>query len=183
MPETGAACSPAAPRWSSRWPIPPSARASPTTPASWSGEEDRLYGEWVDLALALGITRRHVPDGPAAFRDYFTAMVNDRLECNDTVRLLIDLDHRPLPPPPRWPFPVSAWSGVALPPTVLLRKVGIGSLPPVLRERCGLRWTAADERRFRHFARAMRLADTVMIDRLRTSPIAARAMRTSRPGP
>ncbi|WP_233617573.1 oxygenase MpaB family protein [Actinomadura sp. WAC 06369] len=64
-----------------------------------AAREEALFGEWRDLALALGITERHLPAGPAAFREYFDAMVEDRLECNDTVRLLIDLDRTPLPPP------------------------------------------------------------------------------------
>jgi uncharacterized protein (DUF2236 family) len=139
-----------------------------------------LYEEWARLALALGITERHIPEGPAEFRDYFDAMVRERLEFNDTVRLLIDLDHRPLPPPPRWPMPGFAWSGLAIPSTTVLRKVGVGSLPPVLRERFELPWTASDERRFRHFARTMRMSDSVMIDRLRYSPIASRAMRRAK---
>ncbi|XVQ10022.1 oxygenase MpaB family protein [Spirillospora sp. CA-255316] len=150
----------------------------PLTP----GRERALFGEWRELALALGITERHLPADPDAFRRYFDAMVEERLEYNDTVRLLIDLDRRPLPPPPRWPLPVFAWSGIALPPTVLLRRAGVGALPPVLRERFGLRWTTLDELRFRAFARSMRAADTVMIDSLRYSPIAARAMRGARRG-
>jgi uncharacterized protein (DUF2236 family) len=147
-----------------------------------SDRERALFGEWRELALALGITERHLPAGPDAFREYFDAMVEERLEYNDTVRLLIDLDRKPLPPPPRWPLPVFAWSGIAVPPTVLLRRVGVGSLPPVLRERFGLRWTTLDELRFRAFARSMRAADTVMIDTLRYSPIASRAMRRARRG-
>ncbi|MFI0354802.1 oxygenase MpaB family protein [Actinomadura sp. 9N407] len=141
-----------------------------------------LYEEWAQLALALGITKRHIPEGPEEFRDYFGTVVRERLEFNDTVRLLIDLDHKPLPPPPKWPLPGFAWTGLAVPSTVMLRKLGVGSLPPVLRERFELPWTAGDERRFRHFARTMRMADGVMIDRLRYTPIASGAMRRAERG-
>ncbi|MFD0689460.1 oxygenase MpaB family protein [Actinomadura fibrosa] len=141
-----------------------------------------LYAEWVQLALALGITERHIPATPAAFHDYFDTMVNERLEDNATVRLLIELDRRPLPPPPRWPLPVFAWSGIALPPTRVLGKLGVGCLPPVLRERFGLRWTAGDETRFRLFCRMMRAADGVLVEPLRYTPIASRAMRRARRG-
>ncbi|HEU5029899.1 MAG TPA: oxygenase MpaB family protein [Spirillospora sp.] len=151
---------------------------TPITP----DRERVLHGEWARLALALGITERHIPGSPAAFRDYFDTMVNERLEDNATVRLLIELDRKPLPPPPRWPLPDLAWSGVAGPPTVMLGRMGVGCLPPVLRERFGLRWTPADERRFRLFAQAMRAGDRVLVDRLRYSPIAARAMRRARRG-
>lgn len=145
-----------------------------------AAREKVLFGEWRDLALALGITERHLPAGPAAFREYFDAMVEDRLECNDTVRLLIDLDRTPLPPPPRWPLPDPAWSGIALPTTAVLRRVGIGALPPVLRDRFGLPWSAADERRFRRFAAALRTADRGMVGPLRYSPIASRALLRAR---
>mgnify|MGYP006138928289 CR=1 FL=1 len=46
-------------------------------------------------------------DDPDAFRAYFDDMVENRLEDNATVQLLIELDRRPLPPPPNptphWP--------------------------------------------------------------------------------
>ncbi|WP_037560012.1 oxygenase MpaB family protein [Spirillospora albida] len=139
-----------------------------------------LHEEWTRLGLALGITERHIPESPATFREYVDSMIHDRLENNDTVQLLIELDRRPLPPPPGWPLPASAWGHLATPPSALLRRTGIASLPPVLRDRFGLRWTSADERRFQIFARSMRAGDKVMIDRLRYSPIASRAMRRAR---
>ncbi|MFG2089103.1 oxygenase MpaB family protein [Spirillospora sp. NPDC048824] len=145
--------------------------------------EKALFREWRDLALALGITERHLPAGPAAFRDYFDDMVENRLENNETVELLIRLDRTPLPPPPKWPLPKAAWTGLALPPTRLLRETGIATLPPVLRERFGLRWTAADRLRFEVFARTVRAAGAVAPDRLLQSPIAARAMRSARRAP
>ncbi|MEU8309192.1 oxygenase MpaB family protein [Actinomadura sp. NPDC048955] len=142
-------------------------------------EEATLFREWRDLALALGITGRHLPDGPAAFRAYFDGMVQDRLERNATVELLMRLDREPLPPPPSWPLPKAAWTGIALPPTRLLRATGIAALPPVLRARFGLRWTASDQRRFEVFARGVRLAHTAAPAPLRLSPVAARAVRSA----
>ncbi|MEW2357133.1 oxygenase MpaB family protein [Spirillospora sp. NPDC029432] len=142
--------------------------------------ERALYDEWAELALALGITERHIPEDPAAFRDYFDTMVNERLEDNATVRLLIALDREPLPPPPRWPLPRLAWTGAMAPPAAVLRRAGIGFLPPVLRERFGLPWTAADEHGFRLFSRAMRTADRALADPLRLTPIAARALWRAR---
>ncbi|TDD70302.1 DUF2236 domain-containing protein, partial [Actinomadura darangshiensis] len=143
-------------------------------------KEAALFQEWRDLALALGVTERHLPDGPAAFRAYFDGMVEDRLERNETVDLLIRLDRTPLPPPPNWPLPRAAWTGLALPPTRLLRATGLAALPPVLRERFGLRWTASERRRFEVFARGLRLADAVTPPPLRYSPVAYRAMRSAR---
>ena len=143
-------------------------------------KEAALFAEWRDLALALGITERHLPDGPAAFRTYFDGMVEDRLERNETVDLLIRLDRRPLPPPPNWPLPRAAWTGLALPPGRLLRATGIGTLPPVLRDRFGLRWRPSDQRRLDAFARSVRLAGSLTPAALRYSPVAAGAMRKAR---
>ncbi|MEV4008032.1 oxygenase MpaB family protein [Actinomadura sp. NPDC049753] len=123
-------------------------------------------------------TGRHLPDGPAAFRAYFDGMVEDRLERNATVDQLMRLDREPLPPPPFWPLPRAAWTGLALPPTRLLRATGIASLPPVLRARFGLRWSRSDQRRFEVFARGARLAHAATPAPLRVSPVAARALRS-----
>ncbi|MFD0851355.1 oxygenase MpaB family protein, partial [Actinomadura adrarensis] len=82
------------------------------------GRKQILFDEWRDLARTLGITERHIPESIAAFRDYFDDMVQNRLEYNDTVQLLLDLDEEPLPPPPGWRLPVFAWSGIAIGPTV-----------------------------------------------------------------
>lgn len=143
-------------------------------------KEAALFAEWRDLALALGITERHLPDGPAAFRTYFDGMVEDRLERNETVDLLIRLDREPLPPPPNWPLPRAAWTGIALPPGRLFRATGVATLPPVLRDRFGLRWTSSDQRRFDAFARSVRLAGALTPEPLLYSPVAARARRRAR---
>jgi uncharacterized protein (DUF2236 family) len=147
-----------------------------------SDRERALFGEWRDLALALGITERHLPASPPEFREYFDTMVEERLEHNDTVRLLIDLEREPLPPPPVWPLPALAWSGITLPPSTVLRKVGNGALPPVLRERFGLRWSSADECVFRRFTQSMRMADRVMVGPMRLTPSASYAMLRARLG-
>jgi uncharacterized protein (DUF2236 family) len=143
-------------------------------------KEAALFEEWRDLALALGITERHLPEGPAAFRTYFDGMVQDRLERNETVDLLIRLDREPLPPPPQWRLPTGVWNGLVTPPGRLMRHTGIAALPPVLRERFGLEWTASDQRRFAALARSLRLADRVTPAPLRYSPVAARALWSAR---
>ncbi len=107
-------------------------------------------------------------------------MVRDRLERNATVELLKRLDRVPLPPPASWPLPRAAWTGLALPPTRLLRATGIAALPPLLRERFGLRWTAFDQRRFDLFARGVRLAHAATPAPPHGSPAAARAIRAAR---
>jgi uncharacterized protein (DUF2236 family) len=129
-----------------------------------------LYEEWRGLAGVLGITDRHIPASVGDFESYFADMVDNHLECNDTVRLLLRLDRRPFPPPPSWPLPAAIWTGLATPPTDLIRMITAGTLPPVLRERFGLPWTSADERRLRRLAAVIRTIDRTLPDRFRTFP-------------
>lgn len=142
-------------------------------------EERGLFEEWRELALALGVPAHHVPETPEAFGVYFDTMVAERLEFNGTVRLIIELDRRPLPPPPGWRLPRAAWLVIAVPLAVLMSRGSHGALPPALRERFELPWSPARALRFEAFGGVMRLLDRGLPPRLRISPAAARAMRTA----
>ncbi|MEO3787735.1 oxygenase MpaB family protein [Actinocorallia sp. B10E7] len=146
--------------------------ARPLTPS----EELRLFGEWRDLALALGIPDHHVPGDPEAFAAYFDRMVAERLEFNDTVKLIIELDRRPLPPPPGWRLPSAAWPAIAAPLAVLMRRSSQAALPPVLRERFELPWSPSRALGFQAFTGVMRVLDLGLPSRLRIAPTAAKAM-------
>ncbi len=149
--------------------------AKPLSPS----EERRLFAEWRDLALALGVPERYVPADPEAFAVYFDRMVAERLEFNDTVRLIIELDRRPLPPPPDWRLPSAAWLAIAAPLAVLMRRSSQAALPPVLRERFGLPWSSGRALGFQAFTGVMRVLDRGLPARLRTAPTAAKAMESA----
>lgn len=134
-------------------------------------EEAALYAEWRELALALGVPGHHVPADPAAFRAYFAAMVADRLEDNATVRLILELDRHPMPPPPTWTRPRVLWLAAAAPTAVVLRRASIAALPPELRTRFGLPFTPVQAARFAAFAHGLKALDRTLPDRLRRFPV------------
>ncbi|GAA3203050.1 oxygenase MpaB family protein [Actinocorallia longicatena] len=115
-----------------------------------------LFSEWRALALALGITERHLPADPDAFDAYFAKTASEHLEDNPTVRLIIALDEKPYPPPPSWRLPSPVWNVPALPLAAALRLCTAAALTPELRERFGLSWSPARRRRFDLFAAAAR---------------------------
>jgi uncharacterized protein (DUF2236 family) len=127
---------------------------------------ERLYAEHRALGRIIGVREGDLPDTVTEFGTYFDRMVEDVLEDNETVHDVLASLQRPATPP----IPLlgdRAWRGLRLPITHLLRIATVGLLPPVLRERCGLRWTATQERELRALAAASRAATPVLPKRLR----------------
>jgi uncharacterized protein (DUF2236 family) len=127
---------------------------------------ERLYAEHRALGRIIGVREGDLPDDVTGFRAYFDRMVEDVLEDNDTVHDVLASLERPATPP----IPVlgdRAWSGLRIPIAHLLRIATVGLLPPLLRDRCGLRWTATQERELRALAAASRAATPVLPKRLR----------------
>jgi uncharacterized protein (DUF2236 family) len=102
----------------------------------------RMYSEWRELGAHLGIRDRDLPETYPEFRVYFDTMVQERLEDNETVQGVLETLSRPAPPP----LPQLAQSAFSAVRGVLVRTQSlalVGTLPPVLRKRFGLRWTRA----------------------------------------
>lgn len=131
-------------------------------------EVERFYAHWRRSGRLVGVRERDLPEGWAAFRAYFDRMVEERLEANQAVRDVLETLSQPAPPP--LPFlGDGAWRLARLPAARSLELVTIGLLPPLLRERCGLEWTPARERRFRALGRASRALTPVLPGRLRNT--------------
>lgn len=145
--------------------------------------QQRLYTEWQAIALVLGITDRHIPADLAAFRSYFSEMVEQRLEDNDSVRLILKLDEKPFPPPPGWPMPEPVWTALGTPPAAVLRLATAGTLPSALRERFGIPWTGRHQRRLSALAAITRATDLVLPEVLRYPPETSKAIRAARRSP
>ncbi|GAA2458448.1 oxygenase MpaB family protein [Streptomyces glaucus] len=141
-------------------------------------EERRLYAELLQLGAVLGIDERDMPPTPEDFWPYFDAMVRDQLERTAVAGELLD-PRRPVPPPPgAGPLLRRLWP-VLRPPLARLHVfVTVGLLPPVARERLGLRWTPRDERRLRRFGALVRTLVPLLPERLRFLPV-ARAARSA----
>jgi uncharacterized protein (DUF2236 family) len=64
-------------------------------------------------------------------------------------------------------IPLPVWRAVRVPIAHQLHLATVGMLPPSLRERLGIPWTAGQERGFRALAAASRAATPVMVGPLR----------------
>jgi uncharacterized protein (DUF2236 family) len=127
---------------------------------------ERLYDEHRALGRIIGVREGDLPPDMASFRPYFDRMVADELEDNETVHDVLAALRRPTTPP----IPMlgdRAWKALRLPIAHMLNLATVGLLPPILRERCGLRWTPAQERELRALGAASRAATPVLPKRLR----------------
>jgi uncharacterized protein (DUF2236 family) len=117
---------------------------------------ERMYGEWLQIGELIGIASGELPEDWAGFRDYFDAMVDERLEHSDVVEGVLTTMTRPAPPrlPVLRASPV--WKLARVPLSRPLRLATVGFLPERLRERFGLRWTRAQELELRALGRLSR---------------------------
>lgn len=145
-----------------------------------TADKRRLYAEWRQAGLVLGIRDSHLPDDVEGLRAYIDEKVANKLELNATCsELIATLNLRDVPPPYAM-FPEPVW--VALKPAgrSLLHDTTIGTLPPALREKLGLRWTASDEARLQRVATAVRTASRLVPTRAMHYPLAYQAVRAAR---
>jgi uncharacterized protein (DUF2236 family) len=127
--------------------------ANPMTRA----ETERFYVEFRALGRLLGVRDRDLPETWAEFGVYFDAMVRDRLQHNDVVdEVLASVSKPTAPPVPN--LPDTAWRAFRWPAGRAVKLATIGLLPPMLRDRFGLDWTARDERALRALGAASRAA-------------------------
>jgi uncharacterized protein (DUF2236 family) len=124
-------------------------------------EVEDFWSEWRGLGRLLGVRERDLPPDWSGFRAYFDAMVADRLEHTDSVRDVLEALASPSRPPVP-ALPDGAWRAARVPAARLSALATIGLLPPVLRDRFGLRWTRAQELELRALGRASRAATPVM---------------------
>jgi uncharacterized protein (DUF2236 family) len=127
---------------------------------------ERLYREWLALGRVIGIRDEDLPADWAGFRAYFDRMVEERLEDSDVIHGVLETLTKPAPPP----LPVlrgRAWRAVRWPLARTGALATVGLLPPLLRERCGLRWTAGQERELSALAAVSRAMTPILPKRLR----------------
>ncbi|MGW0931707.1 oxygenase MpaB family protein [Streptomyces sp. NPDC002644] len=132
--------------------------------------EDELaayYREMRDVGRVWGLKEHHLPPDWEAFRAYYDAMVADRLEMNRSVRDVLDALAAPARPA-SW-IPGALWRPVGRAAGRAALFVTAGVLPPALRERFGLPWSARRERRLRRLARVVRVVVTPLPVRLRVA--------------
>lgn len=146
-----------------------------------AAEQRQLYEEWRELGVTLGIKDHRMPASLASFWAYFHDMVANRLEDNQSVRLVLaSLGERKPVRPPWWFLPEVVWRNLAGPAgATVLTTATVGTLPPVFRDRLGLQWTEKDARRLRLLRTAVRVGMPLVPAKLRYHPLALRAKRCS----
>jgi uncharacterized protein (DUF2236 family) len=129
-------------------------------------EKEAFWAEWRRLGRLIGVRDRDLPDTWRGFRAYFDDVVGHELTDNPTVHLVLDtLDHPASPP--LGGAPARLWSLVRGPLARQVRMTTIGMLPPALRERLGLRWSAQEELALRAVGLASRASGPLVVGPLR----------------
>ena len=139
-------------------------------------QERRLYAETLQLGRMLGVAERELPPTVEAYWEYFHDVVANRLEDHPTAHDVLACMRRPVPPPALGRF-APAWRPVGYAGGRLQTFLTIGTLSPAIRDKLGLGWTAADERRLRRFAAMVRATVPRLPEPLRYIPQAAAARR------
>jgi uncharacterized protein (DUF2236 family) len=134
-------------------------------------ERAQLWSDWRRLGRLLGIDDEELPPDWPAFRAYFEAMVEQQLEHTRAVDEVLEALARPAPPalsaPGMW-----FWPAARVPLAHIVRLSTVGLLPPVLRERFGIRWSRRRQAELGALAAALRTA----------TPVMPRALRETGPG-
>ncbi|WP_084959358.1 oxygenase MpaB family protein [Thermoactinospora rubra] len=142
-------------------------------------EERRLYEEFKKLGRILQVPGRQVPDSIEAFRAYFDRMVAERLEPHPTAFDVL-ATMRDTPVPPALPRPLRLlWRPVGMGAGEFNYFVTVGTLPPAVRDKLGLRWTARQERLLRAVGRTVAAVTPRLPERLRYLPLAYRARQAA----
>ncbi|MGN9839167.1 oxygenase MpaB family protein [Nonomuraea sp. H19] len=143
-------------------------------------QQRRLYAESRQLGAILRVPEREMPADLEAFWRYFEEMVAHRLEPHPTALEVLAV-MRGTPAPPGLPRPLRRlWTPVGVGSGEFNHFVTVGTLPPAVRAKLGLRWTGRDERRLRHLGHAVAMLLPRLPERLRYMPIAYHARKASR---
>lgn len=119
-------------------------------------DERRMYAELRELGLRFGLRERDMPATYGEFREWYTWIVDERLQNSPTVQDVLTTVRRPNPPRG---VPVTLWN--ALPRDVAGRLAWlptIGMLTPALRDRFGVAWGRRDDAQLAVVARASKAA-------------------------
>jgi uncharacterized protein (DUF2236 family) len=112
-------------------------------------EREALYLDGLEWYHRYGVSDRAVPATRAAFALEWDRVCAEVLEMNSAVEFVLELLHKP--EPLQFEGVLAPLSPImALPPmrhltSVAVRLSAIGGLPPIVRERFGIRWTRQDQ--------------------------------------
>jgi uncharacterized protein (DUF2236 family) len=125
-----------------------------------AAEREQLYEEGLTWYRRYGVSDRPVPATRADFQQEWDRVCAEVLETNEAVEFVLQMLDRPvrleLPPPLGVLNPVLRRGPVARALKVPVRVTTIGGLPPMVRERFGIRWTRRDQRQLDDLELAVR---------------------------
>ena len=139
-------------------------------------DRELFYEEMCEVAKLYGLRERDMPANWTEFEAYFDHMVQTELRDSELLQNVIRTVFHPAKPPVA-PIPDPVWDLLAMPGSQLIKLVTIGSLPPLLRRRFGLRWTRERALALRAQQEAIRRVFPLLPDRLRLMPPALAARR------
>jgi uncharacterized protein (DUF2236 family) len=128
---------------------------------------ERFYREYLSLGRLIGVREGDLPPDWASFRSYFDEVVAHQLEHTASVDRVLRAIGKAPPPLPG--FPDFIWSAFRLPARRVLYVCGVGLLPPVLRERCGIDWGRREESELRLVGAASRRLTPVLPQALKVT--------------
>ncbi|MCG5214292.1 oxygenase MpaB family protein [Streptosporangium sp. KLBMP 9127] len=140
----------------------------------------RMYAEIMHLGRILQVPERMFPPTVEDYWRYFDRMVADTLEDHPTAHDVLDAVSGVGPPPMLPPAFGPLWRPLGLTSGRINHFVTVGTLPPAVREKLGLSWSARDERRLRALGRAVAALTPHLPERVRYLPIAYHARRAAR---
>jgi uncharacterized protein (DUF2236 family) len=149
-------------------------------PSLRGDEQARLYDEWRQVGLVLGIGAGHLPPDLDGCHRHFRGVVEETLTDNETVRLVLESFRLSGVGPPWRQLPEPVWRALRPLGASFLHDATVGTLPATLRGRFGLRWTGRDRRRLQAVAVLVRAASVPLPERLAQYPAGARARRAAR---
>lgn len=107
-------------------------------------QKERFLREYLGLGRFIGVREGDLPDTWPEFRSYFEGMLDTELAHTEQVdEVLKTVSHAQRPP---LPIPDAIWRGIRIPARRALWLGGAGPMPPGLRRRLGVDWTAKDQR-------------------------------------
>ena len=146
-------------------------------------EREQFWAEWLLLGDVLQVQRCQLPAAWADVDAYVQRMIDDVLVDSDVVQQVKRAADRVGGTPPVGWVPQRAWDVASRPAGPMLRLLGAGLLPPELRDRFGLRWTAREERRFRAWCRASQASGRVLPRSVRQPARVVMRLRRNEVGP
>ena len=131
------------------------------SPALSPGETEAFWSEWRRMGRLVGVRYEDLPETWPELLAYFDEMVERELEDTEAAQDVLASLADPAAPPLPW-MRESVWRIARWPSTKAGSLATLGMLPPVLRERLGVEWTASQQRRFRALARIARASRPLM---------------------